>query len=269
MVQLKLQGAQDKPADRCRSGQNALFGRCSSVAKALIGEENDVVKADLCINVFLRRYMQIDRVAALLFDPKWRALLPLVAAAAVLTPGHGHAAEPLHPPSGLGAPAREEGVRWQSLTRAQRETLAPLERDWPSIEAWRKEKWLTIAGRYHSLTPEQRAHIQAQMTEWARLTPADRGLARIRFVEARGVSATDRRARWQAYQALTPAQRAQYAVRARTDSSPNSSDESGRSGVPSPTPLHSPRLVAPTLVQAAPGATTTLITRQPRGTPYQ
>jgi len=211
----------------------------------------------------------------------WRALLPLAAAVVLAVPDHAVAAEGARPP-GTPTPVREEGVRWQSLTPAQREALKPLERDWPSIEAPRKQKWLALAARYHSLPPEERARIQARMSEWAKMTPAERGQARLRFEEARQVPATDRSARWHEYQALPPEQRAQFAARAaHAASSPV--DGSARAGktasrdskeaksnlVPNPALAQAPRPVAPTLVQAAPGATTTLITRQPTPPPHQ
>ena len=226
---------------------------------------------------------ELSRVLALPFVAAWRALLPFTAVMLLAAPADGAAADGARPPA-AAAPVREEGVRWQSLTPAQREALAPLERDWPTIEAPRKLKWLALAGRYHSLPPEERTRIQARMTEWARMTPAERGLARMRFEEARQVPATDRSARWQAYQALPPEQRAQYAARAaHAASSPAAAEASARPGkptsrdakeaksnlVPNPALAQAPRPVAPTLVQVAPGATTTLITRQPAPPPHQ
>ena len=213
----------------------------------------------------------------------WRALLPLVAAVVLAAPDPGVAADGARPP-GTPTPVREEGIRWQNLTPAQREALKPLERDWPSIEAPRKQKWLALAARYHTLPPEERARIQARMSEWARMTPAERGQARLRFEEARQVPATDRSARWHEYQALPPEQRAQFAARAaHAASKPAGNDGSARAAktasrdskeaksniVPNPALAQAPKPVAPTLVQAAPGATTTLITRQPTPPPHQ
>jgi hypothetical protein len=95
------------------------------------------------------------------------------------------------------------------------------------------------------------------------------------------VPATDRSARWQAYQALPPEQREQFAARAaRAASSPTDpstkprpstrdSKEAKSNIVPNPALAQAPRPVAPTLVQAAPGATTTLITRRPTPPPHQ
>ncbi|MBV9892447.1 MAG: DUF3106 domain-containing protein, partial [Rhizobacter sp.] len=175
---------------------------------------------------------ELSPVLALPFVAAWRALLPFTALVLLAAPGDGAAADGARPPA-AAVPVREEGVRWQSLTPAQREALAPLERDWPTIDAQRKQKWLALAGRYYGLPPEERTRIQTRMSEWARMTPAERGLARMRFEEARQVPATDRSARWQAYQALPPEQRAQYAARAsHAASAPAAADASARQGKP-------------------------------------
>jgi len=227
------------------------------------------------------------RSLALLFASARRHALPLIATAAALAAPAPTAAQASRPavmmPTATPAVAREEGVRWHNLTAAQREALAPLERDWPTIEAPRKQKWIALAGRFKTLTPEERSRITARMTEWARLTPAERGQARLRFEEARQVPATDRSARWQAYQALPPERREEFAARAAHAASAASasagarppkalardSKEAKSNIVPSPALSQAPRPVAPTLVQAAPGATTTLITRRPTPPPHQ
>jgi len=58
-----------------------------------------------------------------------------------------------------------------------------------------------------TLTPEERARINDRMVEWAKLTPAERGQARLRFEEARQLPVPDRSEAWRAYQALPPEQR--------------------------------------------------------------
>jgi hypothetical protein len=184
----------------------------------------------------------------------------------------------------------EEGVRWQSLTPAQRETLAPIEREWPAIDSLRKQKWLALAARFKSLSAAEQARITARMSEWARLTPAERGQARLRFEAARELPANDRNARWEAYQALPPDARQRLAERAASSPSAQA-DAARRDGtaarppaprdirepreakanvVPNPASVQpGPRQVAPALVQAAPGATTTPITRRPAPPPHQ
>ena len=118
----------------------------------------------------------------------------------------------------------EAGVRWQSLTPAQRQALAPLERDWSGIDAQRKQKWLQIADRYPSLPPQEQARIAERMNEWARLTPAERGEMRLRYQEAKQVPAPDRSAKWQEYQNLTPDAKQQFAARAAASAAPAKAD---------------------------------------------
>lgn len=197
----------------------------------------------------------------------------------------GAASAAAQAPRAVGAASaavqREEGVRWQAMTPAQRESLAPLERDWPGIDASRKQKWIALAARMKTLPPEERARINERMVEWAKLTPAERGQARLRFEEARQLPVPDRSERWRAYQALPPEQRQQLAARAATAASAprdaaskpakagRDSKEAKFNVVPNPALAQPPRPVAPTLVQAAPGATTTAITRRPTPPAHQ
>ena len=177
------------------------------------------------------------------------------------------------PPFATTAGRAEAGVRWQTLSPAQRQALAPLERDWSGIDAQRKQKWLQIADRYPSLPPQEQARIAERMNEWARLTPAQRGEMRLRYQESQQVP--DRSAKWQEYQSLPPESRQQFADRAaapapaRPDPFPGSkAAPAGRDAsqakanvVPNPNLAERPKSVAPTVVQAAPGATTRFVTR--------
>lgn len=180
------------------------------------------------------------------------------------------------------APADLGGPAWSSLTAAQRQALAPLERDWSGIDGPRKTKWLEIAARYHSLPADEQRRLQERMTEWARLTPAERGRARLSFQEAKQLTPHERQARWEAYQALPEDQRKALAARARrpvadrTNDRPRTGASAPLAAVPkqstagpsAPTrPMVKP--VAPTVVQAAPGATTTLMTKSPTPPAHQ
>jgi hypothetical protein len=199
------------------------------------------------------------------------ALAALVMACALFAPPSPVVAQVQLPP--VAAASRpEEGIRWQNLTPAQREVLAPLEREWPGIDAPRKQKWLVIAGRYRSLPPPERARIAERMTEWAKLTPAERGEVRLRYQEARQLPAPDRQARWQAYQKLPADEKQQFAARAAAVADPSLRDpelsakktalsQAKTNVVPNPALAQPPRQVSPTVVQGGPGATTRLITR--------
>jgi hypothetical protein len=157
---------------------------------------------------------------------------------------------------------------WTSLTRAQQTALAPLQRDWPSIDAARKQKWLEVARRFPAMPEAERQRIQERMAEWARLTPAERGNARLQFQETRQISAEDRQASWDAYRALPDDERRELALRAKkpqvkTAAAPEASaaDAAPKRNVVNTTARQAPvKPVAPTLVQAKPGATTTLLT---------
>lgn len=184
-------------------------------------------------------------------------------------------------------PVAEQGVRWSNLKPAQQAALKPLEREWPGIDARRKQKWLELATRFPKLTAPEQARVQERMTEWAKLTPRERGEARLHFQEAKQLPEQDRRARWSAYQTLSPEQKQQLAARAAPGAEAarkaipagtrNSNNKGARESlpqaksniVPNPAYAASPRTIAPTVVQARPGATTTLITKRPSPPSHQ
>lgn len=182
----------------------------------------------------------------------------------------------------------EEGTLWRELTQAQRAALKPLERDWAGIDANQKQKWLEIAARFPRLDPNERSRIQARMTDWVRMTPEQRGQARANYQQARQVAPQDRQAQWKAYQSLSPEARRQLASKAPPPPSRGSPERSGKDDtnspgqiagrpaqqtksniVPNPAFASPARPVAPIVMQASPGATTTLISKRPAPPPHQ
>lgn len=173
------------------------------------------------------------------------------------------------------APTRtaEQGPTWASLSPAQRAALEPLRQDWPSIDAGRKQKWLEVVQRFSSLTAAERERVQERMAQWARMTPAERGRARLQFQESRQIPAQERQALWEAYQALPTEERQALAAQAAaslpaTKPSPARQEARATAGtvakqnlVPAPAPGAAARPVTPTVVQAKPGASTTLVSR--------
>ena len=123
---------------------------------------------------------------------------------------------------------------WEALTPAQRQALAPLQRDWPAIEPGRKDKWIELASRFPSMTPDERLRMQARMTEWARMTPDERTRARLQFQETRQLPSDEKQARWEAYQALTEEERKTLAGRALPPTR-------GGAEAAAPAPARSPR----------------------------
>ena len=178
--------------------------------------------------------------------------------------------------------AVEQGVRWRDLKPTQQAPLKPLEQDWTRIDAPQKQKWLQVADGFPKMSAAEQARVQAHMADWAKLTPQERGRARMNFQEAAQVPSQDRQARWDAYQALSPEQKRQLAERAapalaadasrkqapadaRSDRSEKSARELSQvksNIVPNPALASRPRAVSPTIVQARPGATTMSISKR-------
>jgi hypothetical protein len=187
-------------------------------------------------------------------------------------------AQPARSPAAAAPKVDTSGPAWNTLSPAQRQALAPLEREWPSIDSVRKSKWLEIAARLPSMPPDERRRMQERMSEWARLTPDERGRARLSFQEAKQLSPRQRQERWEAYQALPEEDRKALANRAQQDKPqsvpvPPAAKMLAAPRQPPPAAASSPGVIArpaaPTVVQARPGATTTLMTRVPSPPPHQ
>jgi len=54
--------------------------------------------------------------------------------------------------------------------------------EWDKMDGFRRKKWLGIAQRYPSLSPEEQARVQQRMTAWAKLTPDERKRAREKYL---------------------------------------------------------------------------------------
>ena len=189
-------------------------------------------------------------------------------------------------PSLVAGAAAESGPSWRSLTPGQQAALAPLKPEWGTIDAARKEKWLDVANRMPSMGATERSRIQQRMSEWVRLSPAERGRVRIQFQEARKVAPGGREQQWQAYQALTEDERRELAEKAAASRRPpavaraapgapptrpetlgGAPADAKRNVVPFPPASPSagpPRQVGPAVVQGRTGATTSLITTPAR-----
>jgi Protein of unknown function (DUF3106) len=172
----------------------------------------------------------------------------------------------------LGAARAGPDPAWATLTPAQKQALAPLQRDWSSFDANRKEKWLEVAARYPTLSADERRRLQERMATWASMTPTERARARLQYQEIRQLPPEERQARWQAYQALTEEERRALAQRARppargaagADTRPDAgaTAENGtrKNNLVVPRPQAKASTVAPSVVNARPGATTTTVT---------
>ncbi len=172
----------------------------------------------------------------------------------------------------------ETGPRWEALTSTQQRALAPLQPDWSGIDAARKQKWLELAARFGQMPETERARVQQRMADWARLPPGERTRARQQFLEARGISADEREARWVEYQSLPQERRQQLAAQAQQRQVEQARHAASPVLAAAPQakantlPLRGsspPQVVAPSVLQARPGATTTTVTARPHTAPFQ
>jgi hypothetical protein len=134
------------------------------------------------------------------------------------------------------------------------------------------------------MRPEQQERVRERMNNWARLSPRERTEARLNYQQAKQVKRADKQARWEAYQALPPEERAALAARAKPEpvAGPQVSPAQSlrrapvdaqvpKSNIVTATPAAAPppRPVAPTVVQGNPGATTRLLTAAPTPPAHQ
>jgi len=210
------------------------------------------------------------------------AALPALAAQAQPKPAPAASAAAVKPRAGAepgGGPA------WRDLRPSEQAALKPLQGEWASIDELGKRKWLRIAERYPAMNADDQVRLQARMTEWARLTPQERGKVRLQFLEATKMPASSRQANWEAYQALSPDERKALAARgaksqrnaikapqaaaegdaAKRNPPRNAGAPSAAAAAPSVKPA---RPATPSVVQGAPGATTNLITKQQAPAPH-
>ena len=70
---------------------------------------------------------------------------------------------------------------WTELTAPQQQVLGPLQAEWEQLDATRRRKWIAIADRYPTMKPQEQERLQQRMHEWAKLSPAERRVARERY----------------------------------------------------------------------------------------
>ena len=67
-----------------------------------------------------------------------------------------------------------------------------------------KRKWIALSKNYTSLPPAEQGKLHSRMTEWVALSPQQRTQARLNFAETKALAPDDKKAKWEAYQALSP-----------------------------------------------------------------
>jgi hypothetical protein len=101
---------------------------------------------------------------------------------------------------------------WSELTPAQQQALAPLSAKWNTVSEAQKRKWLALSENFPKMSGAEQAKLHSRMTEWAALSPQQRTQARLNFAETKQLAPDDKKAKWEAYQALTPEEKSRLAA---------------------------------------------------------
>ena len=121
-------------------------------------------------------------------------------------------------PKGAQTPVAPSGPAWKELTPEQQQALGPLASSWNTISEPQKRKWLEISRNYRTLTPENQAKLNSRMSEWVALSPQQRAQARLNFGKTKELSEQltpeEKKAKWEAYQALSPEEKQKLAAKA-------------------------------------------------------
>lgn len=140
--------------------------------------------------------------------------------AAAGTPAAAPASQPRQAPVKVAQAKVEAKPTWAELTPAQQQALAPLTGSWAKLSEAHKRKWLAVSQNYPTMPPGEQARLHTRMAEWAALTPQQRVQARRNYFEAQSVPDTDRKAKWEAYQALPAEEKRKLAAGATKPSAP-------------------------------------------------
>ena len=107
-----------------------------------------------------------------------------------------------------------------------------------------QRKWMALVHNFNRMDPDEQATLQSRMTEWARLSPAQRSQARLNFGEVRKVPADEKRAKWEEYQALPAEERDRLATE---------QPRPPRGAAPALRPVPPSRILRPPTLAPAPG----------------
>ncbi|HWI80511.1 DUF3106 domain-containing protein [Ramlibacter sp.] len=103
---------------------------------------------------------------------------------------------------------------WRELKPAEQQALAPLAGSWDTLSLAQKRKWLALSQNFSKLSPDEQAKLHSRMTEWVALSPQQRTLARLNFGVSKQLSPDEKKAKWEAYQALAPEEKRKLAASA-------------------------------------------------------
>jgi len=103
---------------------------------------------------------------------------------------------------------------WSELKPAQQQALAPLAGKWDTVSDAQKRKWLALSQNFPAMSGAEQDKLHSRMSEWAALSPQQRTEARLNFGETKRLSPDDKKAKWEAYQALPAEEKRKLAASA-------------------------------------------------------
>jgi hypothetical protein len=107
------------------------------------------------------------------------------------------------------------GKGWGTLSTSQQQSLAPLAGSWNSLSPSHQRKWLALSENFSKLTVPEQQVLHSRMREWAALSTRQRAQARLNFGEATQMTGADKKAMWEAYQALPAEEKKKLAAGAQ------------------------------------------------------
>lgn len=112
---------------------------------------------------------------------------------------------------------------WAELSTDQKRILAPLAGEWNTMDGFRRKKWLGIAQRYPSLSPDEQARMQRRMTDWAKLSPDERKRAREQYQSLQKAPPEKKEAvkqKWEEYKELPESEKNRFKAEASRSPTP-------------------------------------------------
>ena len=106
------------------------------------------------------------------------------------------------PTQGITASA-PSASSWQQLSALKKQALAPLASQWGSLTPQQQSKWLAISHNFSQMPGAEQATMHARMANWVALSPLQRNQARYNFNMVQNLPKEDKKAKWEAYQALS------------------------------------------------------------------
>ena len=103
---------------------------------------------------------------------------------------------------------------WRELSPGQQQALAPLSSHWDTLSEPQKRKWIALSANFPKMSGEEQDKLHSRMTEWVSLSPQQRTVARLNYGTAQKLSPGDKKAKWEAYQALSPEEKKKLAAKA-------------------------------------------------------